>query len=268
MASIQVRKETGCLIMDFYFQGFRCREQTALTDMAANRKKVQKVLDRIEADITAGIFELGSTMKSVTIAGALAQPFLVGATLDRIGLLDGKGLDLDQLAHDAHRFGPVAPGLGGAQSQAQRSDVTLAAGLEIGKALGSLVEAAILDGQLGLRHQAREAHLGVVSGRLGEPPTVTLVVAQRVGRAGRQQRRKAGRLAGFVGVGGLLQGLTVTAFDAQPDGIVDRLRRTLATLALAIALHRPRQRQRARHQPRQRVDGAETADQQQDQQVE
>ncbi len=57
MASIQVRKETGCLIMDFYFQGFRCREQTALTDMAANRKKVQKVLDRIEADITAGIFD-------------------------------------------------------------------------------------------------------------------------------------------------------------------------------------------------------------------
>ena len=57
MASIQVRKETGCLIMDFYFQGFRCREQTALTDTAANRKKVQKVLDRIEADIAAGTFD-------------------------------------------------------------------------------------------------------------------------------------------------------------------------------------------------------------------
>jgi integrase len=57
MASIQIRKETGCLIMDFYFQGFRCREQTALTDTAANRKKVQKVLDRIEADIAAGTFD-------------------------------------------------------------------------------------------------------------------------------------------------------------------------------------------------------------------
>ena len=57
MASIQVRKETGCLIMDFYFQGFRCREQTALTDTAANRKKVQKLLDRIEADIAAGTFD-------------------------------------------------------------------------------------------------------------------------------------------------------------------------------------------------------------------
>ena len=57
MASIQVRKETGCLIMDFYFQGFRCREQTALPDTAANRKKVQKLLDRIEADIAAGTFD-------------------------------------------------------------------------------------------------------------------------------------------------------------------------------------------------------------------
>ncbi|MFA5824815.1 MAG: DUF3596 domain-containing protein [Gallionellaceae bacterium] len=57
MASIQVRKETGCLIIDFYFKGTRCREQTALTDNAANRKKVQKVLDRIEAEIAAGTFE-------------------------------------------------------------------------------------------------------------------------------------------------------------------------------------------------------------------
>lgn len=30
MSSIQVRKETGCLILDFYHQGKRCREQTAL----------------------------------------------------------------------------------------------------------------------------------------------------------------------------------------------------------------------------------------------
>lgn len=57
MGSIQVRKETGFLILDFYFKGARCREQTALADTAANRKKVQKILDRIEADIAAGTFE-------------------------------------------------------------------------------------------------------------------------------------------------------------------------------------------------------------------
>jgi len=57
MGSIQVRKESGCLIIDFYFKGIRCREQTALTDSAANRKKVQKVLERIEAEIATGTFD-------------------------------------------------------------------------------------------------------------------------------------------------------------------------------------------------------------------
>jgi len=57
MASIQVRKETGQLIFDFYYKGIRCREQTALTDNDANRKKVNKVLERIEAEIEAGTFE-------------------------------------------------------------------------------------------------------------------------------------------------------------------------------------------------------------------
>ena len=57
MASIQVRKSSGCLIMDFYFKGIRFREQTTLKDTAANRKRVQKVLDRIEVEIQAGTFE-------------------------------------------------------------------------------------------------------------------------------------------------------------------------------------------------------------------
>lgn len=57
MASIQVRKETGFLIIDFYYKGTRCREQTILPDTSANRKRVQKVLDRIEAEISGGTFE-------------------------------------------------------------------------------------------------------------------------------------------------------------------------------------------------------------------
>ncbi len=56
MASIQVRRGTSLLIIDFYFKGIRCREQTTLPDAIANRKKVQKVLDRIEAEIAAGSF--------------------------------------------------------------------------------------------------------------------------------------------------------------------------------------------------------------------
>jgi integrase len=60
MGSIQVRKETGYLIMDFYYQGSRCREQTALADTEVNRKKVQKVIDKIETEITSGTFDYRS----------------------------------------------------------------------------------------------------------------------------------------------------------------------------------------------------------------
>ena len=56
MGSIQVRKETGCLIIDFYYRGIRCREQTALPDTGANRKKVQKMIDRIEGEISLNTF--------------------------------------------------------------------------------------------------------------------------------------------------------------------------------------------------------------------
>jgi integrase len=57
MASIQVRKRNNCLIIDFYLKGIRCREETALPDNTVNRKKVQKVLDHIEAEIAAGTFD-------------------------------------------------------------------------------------------------------------------------------------------------------------------------------------------------------------------
>jgi len=56
MASIQLRKETGTLIIDFYFQGQRCREQTALPDTPANRKRLGKVLGKIEEEISLGTF--------------------------------------------------------------------------------------------------------------------------------------------------------------------------------------------------------------------
>jgi len=57
MASIQVRKRTNCLIIDFYFRGERCREQTALADTVGNRKRIQNVIDRLEEEIAAGTFD-------------------------------------------------------------------------------------------------------------------------------------------------------------------------------------------------------------------
>jgi integrase len=57
MGSIQVRKENKRLILDFYYRRIRCREQTVLEDTPANRRKVQKLLDRIESEISLGTFD-------------------------------------------------------------------------------------------------------------------------------------------------------------------------------------------------------------------
>src|SRR5574337_111178 len=48
MGSIRSRADNHKLFMDFRFDGQRCREQTALDDTPANRKKLEKVLQRIE----------------------------------------------------------------------------------------------------------------------------------------------------------------------------------------------------------------------------
>lgn len=57
MASIRALDKTGNLFFDFRYAGQRCREYTALPDTAANRKRLQKLLDKIEADIATGEFD-------------------------------------------------------------------------------------------------------------------------------------------------------------------------------------------------------------------
>ncbi|MGP4120723.1 Arm DNA-binding domain-containing protein [Psychrobacter aquimaris] len=54
MASI--RSRYGKLVVDFYYMGKRCRETTNLTDTPANRKKLEKVIEKMEAEITLGLF--------------------------------------------------------------------------------------------------------------------------------------------------------------------------------------------------------------------
>lgn len=61
MGSVSTRKESGNLFIDFRYKGTRCREQTALPDTKANRKKVEKLLERIEAEITLGVFDYAKT---------------------------------------------------------------------------------------------------------------------------------------------------------------------------------------------------------------
>jgi len=55
MASIRSRR--GKLFVDFRYMNMRCRETTNLTDTPANRKKLAKIIEKIEAEITLGIFD-------------------------------------------------------------------------------------------------------------------------------------------------------------------------------------------------------------------
>lgn len=60
MGSVRARKDNGLLFFDFRYQGQRCREQTLLADTPANRKRLDKVLAKIDADIAAGTFDYSS----------------------------------------------------------------------------------------------------------------------------------------------------------------------------------------------------------------
>lgn len=56
MSSIRVHKPNGALFFDFRYGGRRCREYTLLPDTTSNRKKLEKVLARIDEAIRAGTF--------------------------------------------------------------------------------------------------------------------------------------------------------------------------------------------------------------------
>lgn len=56
MASINVRKESGQLYLDFRYRGVRCREQTLLPDTPANRKRLETLADKVQRAINEGTF--------------------------------------------------------------------------------------------------------------------------------------------------------------------------------------------------------------------
>ncbi|WP_440454043.1 Arm DNA-binding domain-containing protein [Psychrobacter sp. ASPA161_9] len=56
MASIRTRRGSNMLFVDFRYMRIRCRETTNLTDTPANRKKLEKIIEQMEAEITLGIF--------------------------------------------------------------------------------------------------------------------------------------------------------------------------------------------------------------------
>lgn len=57
MGNVRVRPDNQRLFLDFRVAGQRFREQTLLDDTAANRKKLERVLQAIERDIAAGVYD-------------------------------------------------------------------------------------------------------------------------------------------------------------------------------------------------------------------
>lgn len=60
MGTIRTRADNGKLFLDFRVSGKRCREQTDLDDTPVNRKRLGKVLQRLDAEIAAGTFDYES----------------------------------------------------------------------------------------------------------------------------------------------------------------------------------------------------------------
>jgi integrase len=52
--------KNGTLYLDFRYRGKRCKEYTRLKNNPANRRRLAKILDRIEAEITLGTFNYGN----------------------------------------------------------------------------------------------------------------------------------------------------------------------------------------------------------------
>lgn len=73
MARVRARKETGTLYFDFFYRGVRCREQTALEDTAANRRKTAKVMEKIEAEIKLGVFDYARYFPASRMVGRFAD---------------------------------------------------------------------------------------------------------------------------------------------------------------------------------------------------
>lgn len=82
MGNIATRPETGKLFFDFRYKNKRCREQTALDDTAANRRKLEGILKKIEAEITLGTFEYARYFPSSKNAQKFAEAAVSRAKLE------------------------------------------------------------------------------------------------------------------------------------------------------------------------------------------
>lgn len=87
MASVRARKD-GRLFFDFRFKGVRCRELSALQDTPANRKRMEAVLAKIEADLIDGTFDYAAYFPGSRMAARFSTPREAphGAELARVSV--------------------------------------------------------------------------------------------------------------------------------------------------------------------------------------
>jgi integrase len=82
MGSVRVRESTQKLFIDFQYTGKRCREQTALENTPANRKKLETILKRLEAEITLGSFEYHKYFPNSSLAQGFTKQAHIQRTLE------------------------------------------------------------------------------------------------------------------------------------------------------------------------------------------
>jgi integrase len=105
MPSIRVHKPNGALFFDFRINDERCREYTLLNDTPSNRKKLEKVLAKIEAEIVAGTFDYASYFPNSKALKRLAKAKQVATEQGAVSLA------VDQmLVEPVAPTGPVAVG--------------------------------------------------------------------------------------------------------------------------------------------------------------
>lgn len=73
MSTIRAKAD-GRLFFDFRYGGRRCREYTRLRDTLANRRRMQAVLDKIDAEILLGKFDYAKAFPNSRLAGLFKTP--------------------------------------------------------------------------------------------------------------------------------------------------------------------------------------------------
>lgn len=73
MSKIRARPDTNKLYFDFHYSGVRCREYSTLDDTPTNRRKMEKVLEKIEVEIAVGTLDYGRYFPGSKLAKRFAS---------------------------------------------------------------------------------------------------------------------------------------------------------------------------------------------------